>query len=52
MNMDKDFAKRLKNFDRVWARVQGAKEGEKPKARTPSGKPGQNKGKRGKGRRF
>lgn len=50
--MDKDFEKRLKNFGRVWARVQGAKEPEKPKAQTPTKKSGQNKRRPGRGRRF
>jgi len=50
--MDKDFAKRLKNFEKIWARVQGAKEPEKAQPQSPHKKPCQKKRRPGPGRRF
>jgi len=47
INVDIDFSKKLKNFDKVWQRVQGAKAAEQKK---PQQKPRPQN--RNRGRRF
>ncbi len=46
-----DFSKKLKNFDRVWQRVQGAKAGEQKKPPAKQQRPSRPQN-RNRGRRF